>query len=71
MTRATKLDPKGTAKQAGNYYVMMTNKSKNHSDSFDQSSTLENTNGGFNTTQETSTFDFDGDFEGVSDFQDL
>ena len=35
-------------------------------ESFDQSSTLENTTGGFNTTQETSTYDFDGDMEGVS-----
>ena len=37
-------------------------------DSFDQSSTLENTNRGFNTTQEQSTFDFDGELE-VSDFR--
>jgi len=49
MTRATKLDPKGTAQQKDSFAESSTL----------DSSTLENTNGGFDTTHEPSTYDID------------
>ena len=65
MTRATKLDPKGTAQQKGNFFDQSkSSKITDQSDSFAESSTLdsstlENTNGGFDTTHEPSTYDID------------
>lgn len=49
MTRATKLDPKGTAQQKDSFAESSTL----------ESSTLENTNGGFDTTNEPSSYDVD------------